>query len=231
MDPTTRCKDPERVPSSITQRVRDELRDQIVSGSIEPGMRLKVEDLKRQLNVGTAPIREALSLLTSDQLVERLDQRGFRVAEATAAHFNDLLALRCLLEERAIQDSIRHADDDWEVLVRQAYADWASADPAAPQRRERLHKQFHMSLLAACGSPMLFGLCNQLYDQNIRYRFIAGRSAQYAARNVDDEHAQILASALDRDAEFTAALLLKHYRRTGIFVAETLMRREGDDRA
>lgn len=214
------------MPSSITQRVRDELRDLIVSGAIEPGIRLKVEDLKQQLNVGTAPIREALSLLTSDQLVERLDQRGFRVAEASASHFSELLSLRCLLEERAVKDSIHLADAEWDSVLSKAYADWAEADLTNVQRRERLHKQFHMALLAGCGSPLLFGLCNQLYDQNIRYRFIAGRNADYAARNIGDEHAQILAAALDRDADFTAALLLKHYRRTGNFVTQTLLGRE-----
>ena len=65
---------------SATQRVFNELRQQIIKGRIAPGEKLKIESLKVKLNTGTSPIREALSLLTSDQLVERIDQRGFRAA-------------------------------------------------------------------------------------------------------------------------------------------------------
>ena len=73
---TTSVSTPDLYPAtSSTQRVFVELRDRIIQGDIAPGERLKVDSLKTLLNVGATPIREALSLLTSDQLVERLDQR------------------------------------------------------------------------------------------------------------------------------------------------------------
>ena len=45
---------------------------------------------------------EALSLLTSDYLVERKDQRGFRVL-CRCRKFEELLRTRCWLEDRAIR--------------------------------------------------------------------------------------------------------------------------------
>ena len=83
---------------SITQRVYSDLRDLIVTGQVGPGEKLKVETLKARLDAGASPIREALSLLTSDHLVERLDQRGFRVAKANGSEFAEILKLRCALE-------------------------------------------------------------------------------------------------------------------------------------
>ncbi len=67
----------EEFPVSATQRVFQILRHKIIIGEIPPGERLKVEELKTVLDTGATPIREALSLLTSDQLVERIVQRGF----------------------------------------------------------------------------------------------------------------------------------------------------------
>ena len=64
-------------------------------------------------------MREALSLLTSDQLVERLDQRGFRVAQTSRAQFDEILKLRCQLEVLALKESLEHADSaDPETLAR-----------------------------------------------------------------------------------------------------------------
>ncbi|MEN0001295.1 MAG: GntR family transcriptional regulator, partial [Pseudomonadota bacterium] len=66
--------------ASITSRAYARLKDDIISGALPPGSKLKIEKLRKTYNAGTSPIREALSLLTSDHLVERIDQRGFRVA-------------------------------------------------------------------------------------------------------------------------------------------------------
>jgi len=61
------------------------LRELILTGGLPPGKKLKIEELRNLLNTGASPVREALSLLTSDMLVERLDQRGFRAAPGAFA--------------------------------------------------------------------------------------------------------------------------------------------------
>jgi len=99
---------------SSTQRAYLTLREEIITGKIPPGARLKVETLKVSLDTGSAPVREALSLLTSDQLVERLDQRGFRVAQTSKSQFQEILKLRCKFEVLALQESIEAGDQVWE---------------------------------------------------------------------------------------------------------------------
>ena len=111
MDQTV--NDPTPTQSS-TQRAYLKLRDDIITGRLEPGERLKIDTLKNALDTGASPVREALSLLTSDQLVERLDQRGFRVAKTSRAQFQEILELRCNLEELAVRDSLANADPAWE---------------------------------------------------------------------------------------------------------------------
>src|ERR1041384_5499652 len=105
---------------SLTIRAYSKLRAQIISGALAPGQRLKVETLRDLIEVGATPIREALSLLTSDGLVERLDKRGFRVSEVSLAEYDDLHRTRCWFEEYALRQSIEHGDQAWEdrlVLV------------------------------------------------------------------------------------------------------------------
>ncbi|MEL7117610.1 MAG: GntR family transcriptional regulator, partial [Pseudomonadota bacterium] len=188
-----------------------------------PGARLKVEALKQTLDTGASPIREALSLLTSDQLVERIDQRGFRVAEVSAEQFREILKLRCALEDMALRESLQTADKAWEEELVLAHHRLTRIPRDDVDAFETQHKDFHMALLAACPSPILLRFCARLYDLNIRYRYLAGKSSGYVAkRDVGKEHADILAAALDRDADYASACLIQHYRRTGLFLAEQL---------
>ncbi|MEM1235569.1 MAG: GntR family transcriptional regulator [Pseudomonadota bacterium] len=220
MNKTTKIEADDATKSvSNTQRVYEDLRNRIVTGTIPPGSKLKVESLKATLDTGASPIREALSLLTSDQLVERLDQRGFRAAEVSADHFREILKLRCALEEIALRESISLAESDWEeelVLVHHRMVRTPKDDPVF----ETHHKAFHMALLSACASPILLRFCDQLYDLNIRYRYLAGSAKSYPKRDVSKEHEDIMAAAVDRDADAAVSKLLQHYTRTGQFLVE-----------
>jgi len=208
---------------SITNRVVLSLRRAIIVGEFEPGEKLKIDTLKARLQVGASPIREALSLLTSDHLVERMDQRGFRVAPATKEHFEELLKTRCWLEGMALRESVAAGGTEWEEAVVLAHHRLSrqdrqvSTDPEAEDSWEALHKRFHMALIAGSGSSILERFCSQLYDQNIRYRYLAGKKADYRSRDVSLEHADIVEAALNRDADLAVARLTDHYRKTGTF--------------
>ncbi len=124
-------------------------------------------------------------------MAERIDQRGFSVAHVSEADFAELLKTRAWLDERALRESIANGDRQWQEAVVLAHyrpsktprtpaPEKARARASAPRssvEREQCHRAFHFALLVACGSTMLLRFCQQLYDQNIRYRFLSGRSA------------------------------------------------------
>ena len=207
---------------SSTQRAYLALRNDIILGRIPPGERLKIDTLKENLETGASPVREALSLLTSDQLVDRIDQRGFRVAATSREQFQEILDLRCRLEDLAVRDSLAHASDEWEETLVLAHHYMARARSKDQETFEACHKDFHMALISACKSPILLRFCNQLYDLNVRYRYLAGKSKGYSRRDVDAEHQGILSAAIERDVDAVSARLIEHYRATGAFLAEQI---------
>jgi GntR family carbon starvation induced transcriptional regulator len=216
-------------PESMTSRAYSRLRTEIISGALEPGRKLKIEELRQRYQVGTSPIREALSLLTSDHFVERLDQRGFRVARVSGEEFEELLKTRCWLEQRAMRESIANGDSGWEEqVVLAAYR--LSRVPRSQARDkfvvnvewEQRHKHFHMTLIAACGSSMLLKFCGQLYDLNIRYRQLTGPTA-YPARDITAEHGAICDAVLARNVDMATELLLAHYARTGRLLKDNII--------
>lgn len=213
---------PQNSTQSSTQRAYLDLRTAIITGKMPPGERLKVEALKDTLSTGASPVREALSLLTSDQLVERIDQRGFRVARASREQFQEILDLRCQLEVMALNESIASGNRDWEEALVLSHHRMVRTERDDTNEFEARHKDFHMALLAACGSPILLRFCGQLYDLNVRYRFLAGKSKTYGVRDVASEHLAILDAAVNRNVDLCARLLGEHYRNTGEYLAELI---------
>lgn len=207
---------------SSTQRTYMTLRNEIIMGKLPPGARLKVDALKENYGTGASPVREALSLLTSDQLVERIDQRGFRVAQTSRTQFKEILDLRCNLEDMALRQSVLNGGKDWEEQLVLHHHYMARADRFETEVFEDLHKKFHMALISSGVSPVLLRFCEQLYDLNVRYRYLAGTSKSYSRRNVEAEHLAILNAAIDRNVELVSTLLLAHYRSTGAFLAELI---------
>ena len=216
--------------TSMTSRVYAQMKQDIISGRLEPNSRLKIESLRKEYNVGTSPIREALSLLTSDYFVERIDQRGFRVSNVSSNGFDELLRTRCWLEERALSESIARGTGQWEekvVIANYRLSRIPRSESknhfVANEQWEIAHKKFHMTLISECGSPFLLKFCDQLYEQNIRYRQLAGSSA-YPQRDVAEEHSSICDAVLSRNKDLAARLLIDHYKKTSYFVKSELVK-------
>lgn len=219
------------INTSLTNQTYQRIYDMIIQGELKPGNKLKIEELRKTLGTGASPVREALSLLTSDQLVERIDQRGFRVSSISADNFNELFKTRCWLEEKALRESMKANDRQWEEQLILAHHRLKREPRTLPDSAltnpewEKKHKAFHMAMFAACGSNILINICDQLYDQNIRYRFAAGAIA-YPSRDVSSEHDAIIEHILAHDPDKAVEELVSHYAKTGDFLSLQLTQLE-----
>jgi DNA-binding GntR family transcriptional regulator len=220
-------------PDTQATAVYRRLRADILDGTLAPGMRLKVQHLATTYGAGPAPLREALAQLAAEGLARRIEQRGFRVADADPADFAGLIRSRCLVEALALREAIARGDAAWEDAVVAAERRLArlprSLDPTRylPNPAwEAAHRAFHHALIAACDAPPLLGFCDRLREEADRYRALANAVA-YPGRDVAAEHAAIAEAAIDRDPERAAALLAEHLSATGEFVRLALERRQG----
>jgi GntR family transcriptional regulator, carbon starvation induced regulator len=204
------------------------LRRDIISGAIEAGQSLRLEYLKQRYGISFSPIREALNRLHSERLVISTASRGFRVAPFSLQEMWDAIETRILIDCEALRLSLQNADDRWEAqlvgrfhtltLAASRNLAEASNQQEAEDELEHRHIDFHQGLIAACGSPWLLNLSMQLCDQTERYRRPIMRNRRHrggAPRDVQQEHEDLLKTALERDASRAAVLLADHYRETG----------------
>lgn len=220
--------EPNDSAASLAERAYRELRRAIVRGEFEAGARLRVEDLTQRFSVSSSPIREALNRLSGQGLVRTLENRGFRVAPLTAEGVSDLARVRQLVECEALRDSMTHGDDAWEAQAVAAAHALALVERRLGHEARPLdddwsarHRAFHMSLYAACTSPLLLELADVLFDNAERYRRWAARHRTQPRRK-HDEHQQLLAAVVARDAAKAVALLQTHISRTEQLVAAAL---------
>lgn len=87
------------VSQSVSEQIAQELRNAIQSGELKPGERLVERTLAAQMGVSHIPIREALSKLAEESLVERTPRRGARVAALSEKDLTELSSLRTVLEQ------------------------------------------------------------------------------------------------------------------------------------
>lgn len=203
-------------PSSLTSAVFQLLRRSILFGQLAPGAKLKPGHLAAQYRISLSAIREALSRLAAEGLLDSADHRGFRVAKVSKEELLDLTRARIDLECTALRRSIEQGDAAWEARVKAAYEALQGVEGKPllmDQRRYDSHLDFHLALLEACGSEWLLRLRGILFERAERYRLL---SATYpkSRREVALEHKRLLDAVLKRDADKACTILSRHTMQT-----------------
>ncbi len=200
---------------TLADRAAQVVGEEILSGRLAAGSRLHIRQLAEQTGIGPTPLREGLSRLLARGLVVAVEQRGFRVAEMSRADLEDILMTRAALETEALRLSMANGDDRWEAeivaslhrLVR--FLERVPRDArAVVGELDKVHKAFHTSLIAACGSTRMLDLHSVLHDQGYRYRHMMVTSFDPPA--IAGEHRKLAEIVLDRDADAAAVAYRDH---------------------
>ncbi|MBS7350620.1 MAG: GntR family transcriptional regulator [Comamonas sp.] len=204
-----------------------QLRDDIVEGILRPGERLRIEHIKTRYGVGAGTIREAITRLASDHLVQAEGQRGFRVSGLSMEDLRDLTALRIHIELNALRSSIRRSDEAWRERVRQAFEQLTQEEqPVRPEGRKRwemLNTRFHEALVSGCDSPRTLRILGQLAREGERYRRFTIKMSGPQNRDVHVEHQLIFDLAMNGQ-EARAALALEAHICTTTDMLERALR-------
>ena len=147
------------------------IRQAILDGRLEPGSRLKEEELARELGISRTPVREALLMLQAEGLIDATPNRGAVVRSHDADDLVDLYQLRALLEgyaaRRAATSDLRV--DELDLCARAATASTALIDDDV---RELVKENlcFHNAILDAAGSPRAGGMVRKVIELPLVYR-------------------------------------------------------------
>lgn len=142
----------------LREQVYGLLRDDILNGRVSARDRLTEPKLSKKFDVSRTPVREALSRLLADGLVERADY-GYAVVVPTLVEIQNLYELRITLELQGITRCIeRPGIVHDEALLLPELERWRAMQIAPPEPDPSFvleDEQFHRVLSLASGNPQL----------------------------------------------------------------------------
>ncbi len=175
----------------------DRLLDEIRTGRLTPGARLREADLAARLGISRTPVREAIRQLEAEGLVVHEARSGASVRRLDHAEVMELYEMRSVLEGAAARMAARGASDVELAELKALNMEMAGA-VNDPEMTRRLNHQFHATLLNAARNRFLSRAMATLQ----RTLLILGPSTLANPDRAEQallEHGRILKALADRD--------------------------------
>ncbi len=198
------------------------VREAILSGTIEPGARLRQEELADLFGTSRIPVREALRALEYEGLVSSEPHRGFTVTSLDADDVEEVYELRILLESHAVRLALPFLTDEDVAELDELFATMKNA--ATPDEELAARERFYLRLYSVTGRPRLVGLIARLRQEVARA--LRWPTLQHAPTTHENFFAAIRAG----DADAAVAELSDHYRRVAILIRRYLREAEARER-
>jgi DNA-binding GntR family transcriptional regulator len=189
----------------------------ILSGQIDPGVRLVEEQLTRRLGISRAPVREALRLLAQQGLVEHVPRRGVRVATLSERDVQELYEVRDLLEREAVRKAFA-VDHDVDLSGLRAALQVMRAATGSGDRPviADAHRRFHVALVELAGNRQLSALYESVLVRLQLYMAVNLRREAEVARASDGvrRHERLFRAVEAGNAEAVQTEVTRHGART-----------------
>ena len=192
---------------TLSEDLRAELEDMIVSGALPPGARIDEAELASRFKVSRTPVREALKALIATGLLDARPRQGVTVAAISIPILLEMFDMMAALEGLCAKLVARRAQRDEKVALRAIHARLVAAlETETPELFYAINQEFHDLLYDASHTHFLAGQTRSLRKRVAAYRkhvtFQPGRMAATIG-----EHERILKAieAGDAEAAFRAA--------------------------
>jgi len=205
----------------LKEEIFDVLHEKIIAGKVQPGDWLRQEEIATQLGVSMTPVREALDLLVSVGLAERVPYRGVRVPQPSADEIAEAYAMRLLLEAAgaraaALKRDQAQVDELKRILSRMKGL--LSLNDMSTLRQ--LSRQFHRSVVAISKNSTLDRLYEMVmnsFPDWMLYEYLFRHSDLLEDSLSDEyrEHMALVEAIETGDADLAERMAIAHIRQLG----------------
>lgn len=210
-------------PERVGLQVHRILRERIVTGVIDPGTRLSVPALARELGVSRSPVRDAVLRLVREGLAEEVYNRGAIVRLPGPARLVSLYEVREPLEGMAARLAAGRVGPDSLARLRELLHQHTAVATREDFRSHiEIDAAFHATIRELARNPLLERLLDEIQGQVM----VAMRSTSVSGgmRQAVTEHRAIVDAVAAGDPDASEAAARRHIARL------TARLREGMDR-
>ena len=213
MSLTDRLSAPLAPRAPLYEEVAERLRQRIFAKELEPGSWIDELKLCAELGISRTPMREALKVLASEGLVTMRVRRGAYVTEMSERDVREAYQLLSLLESDAAAVVARQASDAELAELRALHEELEASLTAGETGRERFfaaNERFHLRIVEIDGNRWRMQIITDLrrvMKLNRHHSLFKQGRLQESLQ----EHRDMLAALLARDAERAARLVRCHF--------------------
>ena len=204
---------PKATVPSLAETTATILRKAIFDGSLKPDNRLSEPEMAAMMGISRAPLREALRILSDEQLVVISPYRGARVVSVTPEDYLQLLAVRGLLEPYAVEHSLAEHREAVLLEIRDVVAEMhraaAEGDGAA---LASAHTRFHAAFYLNCGNRTMVGLWSRLQSR-VHLHLVVHQSTYSSLQDLATGHDDLLAKVEDGNQALISEATIDHLNR------------------
>jgi DNA-binding GntR family transcriptional regulator len=216
-----------KVRQSLREEIASDIKLAILSGRFMAGERIYEGRIADEMGVSRVPVREALSSLEHEGLVERVPNRGVFVARLSAHQVGEFSSLRSIFEEFAIERGMTRATqadvERLEVQLEVMGTAVSGRDKAAIFEADLA---FHQLIVQAAHHALLLKFWEQIATM-LRAQFITLLPVIYPmTEDLVGRHRLLLDAMTGTDVESARALIRDHVHIYGEMLT-TEARRQG----
>lgn len=213
---------------TLPEQIANQLRRDILRGTLAPGDSLKERDKSAELGVSRTPMREAIRIVAREGLIELRPARSPVVAMPSVKQIADdvevLLAVEKLSAELACA---RATDAEIDAIAAIVQRMSESFDAMDPLDMFEIDMSFHAAIARAAHNPPLAEIHSRFLARLWRARFLAAVKRRNRA-SVIEHHSGILSALRNRDATAIRTAIGIHLDGLGEDISDVI-RREHDD--
>lgn len=194
----------------LSESLREAIEEEVATGRLAPGTRLDELELAARYGVSRTPVREALSLLAGEGLLELRPRRGAVVAQASPQRLVEMFEVMAELEAMCARLAARRLSDADLQGLEAAHERCRSATAQADTDAYfYANEEFHRLLYAASRNAFLAEQAQALQRKLRPYRRLQLRVRNCMQRSFA-EHQDILAALRGGDAERAMSAVRAH---------------------
>ena len=150
----------------LRQQVYEQIKHDIITCKLAPGEPLSENQFLDRFKVSKTPIREALTSLVQDGLLEYTPNRGFMVTPISVTDIQEIFEARIFFETELFRLAVKNiSDEEIEELERQSQMDGEPKSPDSAETFLESNRKFHMALAAAGGNNRLLWYYDTLMNE------------------------------------------------------------------
>jgi DNA-binding GntR family transcriptional regulator len=207
---------------SLHEQIVQTVRDMILMGELPPGSVISESALCASLGVSRTPLREALKVLASENLVQLRPHRTPLVSNVNPEEVTELFELLSIIEPAAGALACQRASTAEIDKLYKMHEELTSLYNA----RERIlyfgaNQAIHYEIVRLAGNKAMLTTYDSLQSRVLRARSVANLNHDRWTESVA-EHAALIRAFCNRDDTGVSKLLYAHIRETSVAVLRSL---------